>query len=373
MDAKELPARPSLEQYRKQAKDLVKSCKSGDPEAMRRAQPHGALRTLADAQFIIAREHGFESWPKFAKHIEALARDNSPVSKYESAADAIVTGDAAALESLLRENPELIRARSTRKHHATLLHYVSANGVEDFRQRTPKNAVKIAEILLEAGAEVDAVAGTYGRGTALGLVATSIHPLRAGVQNALIELLLDHGANVDGAPGNWQPLTAALANGCPQAAELLARRGARVDLVGAAGLGRLDLVKTLHAKATQAQMESAFMWACEYGRTAVIDFLLINGVDVAAQDRNGQTGLHWAVIGGQPDAIQLLLERKAPLETMNSYGGTVLGQALWSAEHGDARIDYGPIVKILIEAGAEVDAALKEDVERLLRRDGPKS
>jgi len=224
MDAKELPARPSLEQYKKQAKDLVKSCKSRDPEAMRRAQPHGALRTLADAQFIIAREHGFESWPKFAKHIEALARENSPVSKFESAADAIVTGDVATLESLLRENSELIRARSTRGHHATLLHYVSANGVEDYRQRTPKNAVKIAQILLEAGAEVDAVADAYGKDTALGLVATSVHPLRAGVQTELIELLLDHGAKVDGVPGSGQPLTAALANGCPQAAERLARR-----------------------------------------------------------------------------------------------------------------------------------------------------
>src|SRR4029077_225533 len=128
---------------------------------------------LADAQFVIARSHGFESWPKLVKHIEALVRGNSQASQFEAAADAIVAGDAATLERLLHENPELIRARSTREHRATLLHYISSNGVEGYRQITPKNAVKIAGILLKAGAQVDAEADVYGGGaTTLGLVAT---------------------------------------------------------------------------------------------------------------------------------------------------------------------------------------------------------
>jgi ankyrin repeat protein len=97
MDAKPLPARPSLEQYKKQAKELVKafraehSLKSSHSEAIpsetiqrvKKQHPRFAdlpddevARTkfaLADAQLVIAREHGFESWPKFAKHVEALA------------------------------------------------------------------------------------------------------------------------------------------------------------------------------------------------------------------------------------------------------------------------------------------------------------
>jgi ankyrin repeat protein len=83
MNAKELPARPSLEQYKKQAKDLVKSRNAGDHEALQRiAKNHPRFQelpdagstkfALADAQLVIAREHGFESWPKFAKHIAAL-------------------------------------------------------------------------------------------------------------------------------------------------------------------------------------------------------------------------------------------------------------------------------------------------------------
>jgi hypothetical protein len=45
-----------------------------------------------------------------------------------------------------------------------LLHYVSANGVEGYRQKAPKNVVKITETLLNAGAEIDATANVYGAG-----------------------------------------------------------------------------------------------------------------------------------------------------------------------------------------------------------------
>ena len=41
----------------------------------------------------------------------------------------------------------LISARSVRKHRSNLLHYVGANGVEGFRQKTPQNAVEVLEIL----------------------------------------------------------------------------------------------------------------------------------------------------------------------------------------------------------------------------------
>jgi hypothetical protein len=169
MDAIQLPARPNLEHYKNLAKELLKAYQSGDADALGRVRQHHSrfskladaeLRTakfaLADAQLIIARSHAFESWPKFKKHIEAVLRKSSPVSKFESAADAVIAGDVAMLKRLLRENPELIRQRSTRAHQSTLLHYVSANGIENFRQKTPKNAVEVAKILLEAGGEVDA-------------------------------------------------------------------------------------------------------------------------------------------------------------------------------------------------------------------------
>jgi hypothetical protein len=88
--------------------------------------------------------------------------------------------------------------RSQRTHHALLLHYVAANGVEDFRQKTPSNIVEIAKLLLDAGPEVNAESNAYGGGsTALGLVATRVHPERAEVQEVLMQILLDHGAVID--------------------------------------------------------------------------------------------------------------------------------------------------------------------------------
>jgi ankyrin repeat protein len=349
---------------------------------------------------VIARSHGFPDWSPFAKHIEALARANSSATKFEAAADAIVAGDVETLRRLLRENPKLIRARSAREHRATLLHYVSANGVEGYRQRTPRNAVKIAEILLEAGAEVDAEADVYGGGaTALGLIATSVHPEEAGVQKTLMETLLDHGATVDqgdraaGAGNRRGMVGACLANGRGQAAEFFAQRRARLGLDEAAGVGRLEVVESFFDKdgslkpnATATQMERGFLWACEYGRNAIAEFLLKKGVDLLSQADTGQTGLHWAVIGGHSDTIRLLLKRGASLEAKNAYGGTPLGQALWSAMNGEPDIDYFPVIETLIDAGARIESgslewlakqkgppSVKARVAELLRRYGAKS
>jgi ankyrin repeat protein len=391
MDAKELPARPNLEHYKKLAKDLLKAYQSGDAAALQRFREHlqapqltwadlrkeaqarlrklraskivGDKLTLTDAQLLIAHSCGFESWPKFKKHIEAALRKSSPVSKFESAADAVITGDVATLRRLLRENPELIRQRSTRAHQSTLLHYVSANGVEDFRQKTPKNAVEVAKILLAAGAEVDAENTDYGRGTTLGLVATSAHPAEAGVQIALLDTLLEAGASLDGLPGGWNPLTAALANGRREAAEYLARRGARLDLEGASGVGRLDIVKgyfsqdgSLKAKATKKQMKDGFAWACEYGRSNVVEFLVDQGMEIDARLRNhGNTGLHWAAFGGHVDVVKLLLARKARLDIKDeSFGGTPLEWAIqgWGGHPVDGHYE---VVALLVAAGAILD------------------
>jgi len=374
-DVRTLPPGPRLEQYRKRAKDLLKLWKSGDAEALRRAwrfhpRLNGHARPgnrsesrtpapflLADAQLVLAREHGFESWPKFAKHIAALNRKDSLVPAFELAADAIAAGDAATLRRLLRENPALIRERSTRAHGATLLHYIGANGVEDYRQKSPKNTLEVVKILLDAGAEVDAVADMYDGDTPLGLVATSIHPRRAGVQEALMETLLAAGATVS---PRGSIVNACLANGRGPAADFLARRGARLDLEGAAGVGRLDVVKSffkgdgaLSAAATRRQMQSGLNWACEYGHAGVVEFLLENGADPGVPDDHGQTPLHWAVIGGQLEITRILLRRKAPLEAKNAYGGTVLGQAVWSALHDELGVDYLPVIEALLDAGAD--------------------
>lgn len=396
-DALPLPPCPDLDQYKKRAKDLLKSSQTSDPTAICvwaaewiaslvrlsnltiteqlpvridhwtdelenfAREKLSASRTVTAAQFVIARAHGFESWPKLAKHIEAVTRANSSVGSFEQAADAIVTGDLATLEALLHDHPDLIRTHSTRRHEATLLHYVSANGIEGYRQKTPKNIVQIAELLLRSGADVNGVANVYGGSTTLALVATSVHPEHAGVQQALMQLLLDHGATIEGANSPTGPLVKiCLANGRGQAADFLATRGAYLDLEGAAGVGRLDMVKNycddpggLRPNATNTQMERGFLWACAYGRNEVVEFLLQQGASLEAQANTGQSALHWAVIGGHEDTIKLLLDRGASLEAKNVYGGTALGQALWSATNGDPATDYTRIITLLKQHGAK--------------------
>ncbi len=85
MSDRSLPDRPCLEQYKQQAKDLLRGHAEAAPVALDRIarnhprlhnQPPDVTRSapfrLADAQLVIAREHGFESWPRFAKHVEML-------------------------------------------------------------------------------------------------------------------------------------------------------------------------------------------------------------------------------------------------------------------------------------------------------------
>jgi ankyrin repeat protein len=378
MDTKQLPARPSLEQYRKQAKDLCKSRKSAE-SAGRFKKFHPRLTklteteitnaevSLADAQWVIAREHGFESWPKFVKHIEELVRADSPVSNFELAADAIVSGDVGTLKRLLGENPELVQARSTREHAAPLIHYVAANGVEDFRQKTPKNIVELTRVLLDGGAEVDATSQAYGKAaTALGLAATSYHPAKAVVQLESLDQLLHAGACVDGAPDGWSPLVAALHNGRGDAAVFLANRGARLDLEGAAGTGRVDVLSryvdedgTLRDGATNEQLNYGFTWACEYGHTHVVKFLFERSFKPDWKFMHGETGLHWASYGGHAEIVDLLLKTDAPVNAKDqTHDGTPLTWAVYgwgntAPEFKDAR--YDEVVERLIRAGATVD------------------
>lgn len=72
-----------------------------------------------------------------------------PVQRFEHAVDAIVSGDIGTLSRLLREDPALVRARSTRvnyfdppHHRATLLHYLAANGVQNYRQKSPPHSAQ---------------------------------------------------------------------------------------------------------------------------------------------------------------------------------------------------------------------------------------
>jgi hypothetical protein len=77
---KELPARPDLEHYRKQAKALVRAFGEGDADALERAGAVLGDRArqrfqLSDAQYVIAAEHGHASWANFRHACETTGLD----------------------------------------------------------------------------------------------------------------------------------------------------------------------------------------------------------------------------------------------------------------------------------------------------------
>lgn len=326
-----------------------------------------------DAKTIILREHQFVTWQEFEDYRAARAAGISLAAKFESAADAIVAGDEATLGRLLRGNPELVHARSSRRHRSPLLHYLGGiNGGESYRQKCSRNSVAIANMLLDAGAPVDVVGGPYGNSTALGSIATGIQPMLAGIAEPLMETMLQHGAGIDANP--WPIVNGCLANGRPWAAEFLANRGARLDLEGAAGVGRLDLVKDLFPGATEKQIKDGFTWACEFGRRDVAEFLVERGMDVSAKLRHhGQTGLHWAAGGAHVDTVEMLLAHGAPVNAKDAtWAATPLSWALFGwrnpSPQGATPERYVETVRLLVEAGAAVDPAWLEIKDAAMRK-----
>jgi ankyrin repeat protein len=391
-DALPLPPRPDLAQYKKLAKDLQHACRSGAIRAWA-ARLHGIEQTKAErieqrwnkfresrkladpcalsrAQLCRAREHGFASWPKFSAALQELVRDGSVVSNFEAAADAVVTGDLAKLRRLLAEHPELATARSAREHRSTLLHYCSANGVEDFRQKSPKNSVEIAALLLDAGADVNAESEAYGGGaTVFGLTATSIHPAKAGVQLPLLELFVERAAKLDLTESS---VMGCLDNGQPEAAAFLVGRGAPLNPISAASIGKLDaLARFIDEGVDRELLDLGMLYAACYGRRESVEFLLDRGTSPGARNDEAQTGLHWASNGGHVEIVRLLLDRGAPPDLRDEeFRATPLELAVYrwaNATDAAERDGASRCAALLVDAGARLDTQAPPSDERRRR------
>ena len=109
----------------------------------------------------------------------------------------------------------------------------------------------------------------------------------------------------------------------------------------------------------QETLGEVFSAACMLGHPRAAAYLLDKGVDPLAGIKTGLNGFHYAASSGRLDVIKLLIERKVPMEIRNMYGGTVLGQALWSAvnEHTD---DHAAIIEALIDADAVIEPGTHE-------------
>jgi ankyrin repeat protein len=354
-----------LREYVQQAESLLAGWRSGDREAERifrskhpkflddkipwleRRMSDAEVRATPierdDALLALARWYDFRDWASLASWVDAVHVPGSPVARFEEAVDAIAAGDLGTLARLLREDPALVRARSTRVtsfdppvHRATLLHYLAANGVEGYRQRSPKNAVEIAKLLLDAGADPNAVQDSYGgQHTTLAMLVSSSPPKDAGVQVPLIDVLVDYGAAVaPSGDGAWtSPIETALVFAMCDAADALVRRGAAIaTLAAAAGLGLLDHVRRMLPSADAHDRHRALALAVQCGHAHVVDALIDAGEDPNRFNPPGTHShsppLHQAIAAGHLHVVKLLIERGARLDIKDTiYQSTPLGWA----------------------------------------------
>jgi ankyrin repeat protein len=228
---------------------------------------------------------------------------------------AIKAGDLERFRTLLREDPTLATARSS-KSHPTLLQCVVLDG------KDVPHSIEMAQLLIDLGADVDEP-----------LIAA------ASMDNVeVIPVLLAAGAAING-NGTWSPLEDALAFGAHRAIRLLLDRGATIHTLRiAAGLGRADLIDrfftpdgSLTAEAgtlawpfgepsegwsqdPQDSIDNAFVYACMSGEIAAAERLLHHGARINAIppgfDYAG-TGLHYAAMNGYRPLVDYLLAHGA--------------------------------------------------------------
>jgi ankyrin repeat protein len=264
MSTDRLPQHPNLEYYKKQAKALRKAFAAALPEAIARVRAQLPQQSdpelpLADAQFVIARELGFASWPKLKAHIAEVAGPpparrhllSTDVAYNQERADALLDvlkdGLPTALEAVRTLHPkyagvsdEVIRSAGLTVDDARLI-YARDHGIaswpEFVRHVEAVGAGTTAEPFLEAFAAIKA--GDVGRLDAVlraepvlvnagGSNGNSLLNLAVSVkQPGAVRLLLDAGSDPNGANNRgWTPLHQAGYSNQPDMARMLLDAGA---------------------------------------------------------------------------------------------------------------------------------------------------
>lgn len=308
-----LRPQPDLDQLKRQAKELLDAFLAGEPSIASevRARCRGAdaaTFALHDAQLVLARSYGFDSWAKLKARVDGVTVDRL--------CGAIERGDAATVEQLLRRRPEIIDCEwpdhgecralhvAVLRRDAAMVHLLMAHGADArtgiYPNRDATGPLTIAAergyheivgIIEEAEqrrreahrtaagdafgpaaplAILDADIWESGRARAMlaadpSLVHAShpagwmpLHAAAATLNAEMVAWLLEHGANVHArGSGEWTPLDVAASGrwwsegARPErfvtVAGILRRHGAAVSAVSAVALGDAAWVRARHA------------------------------------------------------------------------------------------------------------------------------
>jgi ankyrin repeat protein len=393
-----LPAAPSLEQLRKQAKELVRKQRGGS-----------APLRLSDAQLALAREYGFPSWPRLKAYVERVAANGPGLAHafvdelgyYEDRAEGLRSVVESGLESgiaiVRAHHPRLaaasdaeIRALGSADARLVLAREhgfaswgafrrhvggLAASG-EPFRlafRATQARDGKALGALLDRYPGLVTARGTNGNDL-LGLAAnavcgrrdqtivrdllargadpngandrgwTPLHQAGYGNDSGLARLLLEAGARTDlyGHGEGGTPLAAALFWGHRSVAELLAEREVvPLNLRIAAGLGRLDLIRGL-VRADGSLSEAAGAARGFYRPHTGFPIWQPSDDPQEILDE----ALVWAAKSDRVDVLGPLVELGAGVDG-DPYRGTAL---TWAAANG-----HTAAIARLLELGADVN------------------
>ncbi len=208
MPEKQLPVRPNLEQYKKQAKELARACREGDADALSRLRAHSRHSAeehvaLSDAQLVIAREHGFESWPRFAAHIEQL-RIAAVVAELADPVDAFLRAALVPRDGSSHSGGTLDEA------NAILARYPEVAKANLFTAAVLGDEAAARGFVARDGAAVRTAGGPYGWDPLCHVCFSRYLRLDAGKSHGFVEaagVLLDAGANANAGwyEKPWQP------------------------------------------------------------------------------------------------------------------------------------------------------------------------
>ncbi len=336
--------------YADRASGLLASASDGTPDAVAEFERWSAPLTPAGARMVVARNHGFTSWAALRRHVADLRAE-----PFRRAFGAIQERDLDGLRELLERFPELVTAVGTNGND--LLGLASATCDE-----------RLVTVLLDAGADVE-------HGNAHGW--TALH--QAGYSNLphMARVLLDAGAPVDvSARGDGgTPLAAALFWGNREVAAVLAERGVVPgNLRVAAGLNDVALVERLwdspaagehrgfyrphggfpawrpSASVTEVRDE-AVSWAARSDAVDAISALHRLGASLEANVYQG-TPLTWAAARGRAAAVWLLLSLGASPSAVGTFGGPRHGVGTTALHHA-AEGGHLEVIEALLDAGAD--------------------
>ncbi|MEM6393224.1 MAG: ankyrin repeat domain-containing protein [Planctomycetota bacterium] len=133
-----MPDRPDLNQLKKQAKELLQNHKARQPAAVEEVKRFFHVEAdhtlmLSEAQLVLARAHGYDSWPKLKAYVDGVNK--------QALVEAINAGDWESVRGMLRRRPELAAA-TTGQGEQQMIHLAVLR--ED---------VAMARLLMEHGAD----------------------------------------------------------------------------------------------------------------------------------------------------------------------------------------------------------------------------